>query len=400
MSRLVPSAVRCVALSVAVAAAVSLLVAPPLAAASPADVLVPVQPAAESLTRATHTRLLQIIEWTFKAPLTAEQRRRLSDIVIAEWRVPADREGLKEWLGVADQIDALPEAQRPNAREQLLQQIVPALREAARTDANARWFLGVYEAANRPIAAGTPPLTRQASDALVEMLFFMLGQAHGMAVEPGATERDEMARALVAAWPRLPAERRQEVANAPLQWAGLRASWDVSPAADRAQVAAQWRKDFPLPPADAAAGRGGPGAPLVASPAARQALAKLKEIDAYLSQPGDKPAAQLMREADALRPMLDQLRREPGSKQIADQVASVEAALRKAATPAPAAARAASGSASANDLARNAAALNAMQAAQRSQMQFMEQMRMSQFNMIQNLGSSPYRYTNAFGRPY
>jgi hypothetical protein len=41
-----------------------------------------------------------------------------------------------------------------------------------------------------------------------------------------------------------------------------------------------------------------------------------------------------------------------------------------------------------------------MMAAQRSQMQFMEQMRMSQFNMIQNLGNSPYRYTNAYGRPY
>ncbi len=396
VSRSVPSTLRAGVLSVA--ATFALLTAP-TASASNADVLVAVQPASESLTRATHGRLMQIIEWTFKAPLTADQRARLSDIVVKEWRDPKDREGLKEWLGIADHIDTLPEAQRPNVREQLLQQILPALRDAAKTDANARWFLGVYEAANRPIAAGNPPLTRQASDALIEMLFFMASQAHGVTLEPGPAERDEMARALVAAWPKLPAERRKEVAGAPLQWAGLRASWDVSSAADRAEVAAQWRKDFPLPQSAA----GTASAPLVASPTARQALARLKEIDAWLAQPGDKPAARLLQEADALKPLVEQLRKEPGSKPVADQVAAVEAALRRAGTPAPASPQRPGGSAvasNASDIARRSAALNAMQQSARMQMQFMEQMRMSQFNMIQNLGNSPYRYTNSFGRPY
>jgi hypothetical protein len=394
MPRVVP-AVRSVALSVA--AAVALLALPPAAVAS-GEVLVAVQPASESLTRATHTKLLEIVEWTFKAPLTADQRSKLSEIVIREWRDPKEREGLKEWLGLADHVASVPEAQRPNLREQLLLQILPALRDSAKTDADARWFLGVYEAANRPIAAGSPPLTRQASDALVEMLFFMMGQGHGMAIEPGPAERDEMARSLAAAWSKLPAERRKEIANAPVQWAGLRASWDVSSAADRAQVAAQWRKDFPLPQADGHAGAQGAAAPLVASPAARQALAKLKEIDAWLAQPGTKPADQLLRHADALRPLLAQLGKEPGAKQVADQVAAVEAALRKAATPPPASS--AQRATASNDSARNAAAINGMMAAQRSQMQFMEQMRMSQFNMIQNLGNSPYRYTNSYGRPY
>ncbi len=181
MPRVVP-AVRSIALSVA--AAVALLALPPAAVAS-GEVLVAVQPASESLTRATHTKLLEIVEWTFKAPLTADQRSKLSEIVIREWRDPKEREGLKEWLGLADHVASVPEAQRPNLREQLLLQILPALRDSAKTDADARWFLGVYEAAHRPIAAGTPPLTRQASDALVEMLFFMMGQGHGMAIEPG-----------------------------------------------------------------------------------------------------------------------------------------------------------------------------------------------------------------------
>lgn len=399
MPRVVP-AVRSVAL--AVAAAVALLTLPPAAVAS-GEVLVAVQPASESLTRATHTKLLEIVEWTFKAPLTADQRSKLSEIVIRDWRDPKEREGLKEWLGLADHVASVPEAQRPNVREQLLLQILPALRDSAKTDADARWFLGVYESANRPLTSasqGTPPLTRQASDALVEMLFFMMGQGHGMAIEAGAAERDEMARSLTAAWSKLPAERRKEIAGAPVQWAGLRASWDVSSAADRAQVAAQWRKDFPLPPADGQASAQGGAAPLVASPAARQALARLKEIDAWLAQPGAKPADQLLRHADALRPLLAQLGKEPGARQVADQVATVEAVLRKAATPPPAPAASAQRTAASNDAARSAAAINGMMAAQRSQMQFMEQMRMSQFNMIQNLGNSPYRYTNSFGRPY
>lgn len=385
------------ALLTAAALAVAATLSSPLARSS--EVLVPVQPAAESLTRSTHARLMQIIEWTLKAPLTAEQRARLSDILVKEWRDPKERAGLKEWLAIAEHIDSLPDAQRPNVREQLLVQIVPALRDSARTDADARWFLGVYEAANRPIAAGapgTPPLTRQASDALVEMLFFMMSQAHGMALEPGAPERDEMARALTAAWPKLPLARRQEIANAPVQWAGLRASWDVSGAADRAQVAAQWRKDFPLPQADASL----TAQPLAASPAARQALARLKEIDTWLAQPGDKQPAELQRHADALRTIAAQLGKEPGARQIADQIAAAESVLRKAAAARPAAAAGAPGAGGSNAAARNAAAINAMMAAQRSQMQFIEQMRMSQFNTIQNLGSSPYRYTNSFGRPY
>ncbi len=374
------------------------LAAPPLAIANPNDVLVAVQPATESLTRATHERLVQFIEWTFKAPLTPSQRARLGEIIVAEWRLPKDREGLKEWLAAADHIDTLPADQRPFVREKLLEEVLPALRAQAKTDADARWFIALYDAANKPIAAGNPALTRQMSDATIEMTYFILGKAHGADLQPSAADKDEWAKALVAGWPRLAAERKREIAGSPLQWAEVRAAWDAAKESDRAEVAALWRKDFPLPQAAA-------DAPLVASPAQRAALAKLKEIDAYLAKPAAEWRAEdLTREADALAKLAAPLRTQPAARATAERLAQVEKALRDAGqrlrAPAAAATAAAGGSAAktAADLSRNMAALQMQQQAFRSQMQFMEQMRQAQFNTIQNYGNNPYRYTNQFGR--
>jgi hypothetical protein len=283
------------------------LAASPLATAGPNDVLVAVQPAGESLTRATQERLVQFIEWTFKAPLTPSQRARLGEIIVAEWRLPKDREGLKEWLAAADHIDTLPADQRPFVREKLLEEVLPALRAQAKTDADARWFIALYDAANKPIAAGNPALTRQMSDATIEMTYFILGKAHGADLQPSAAEKDDWAKALVAGWPRLAAERKREIAGSPLQWAEVRASWDAAKESDRAEVAALWRKDFPLPAAAA-------DAPLVASPAQRAALAKLKDVDAYLAKPAAEwRADHLTREADALAKLAAQLRKEPAA---------------------------------------------------------------------------------------
>jgi hypothetical protein len=374
------------------------LAASPLATAGPNDVLVAVQPAGESLTRATRERLVQFIEWTFKAPLTPSQRARLGEIIVAEWRLPQDRAGLKEWLAAADHIDTLAPDQRPFVREKLLEEALPALRAQAKSDADARWFIALYDAANKPIAAGNPALTRQMSDATIEMTYFILGRAHGADLQPSVAEKDEWAKALVAGWPRLSAERKREIAGSPLQWAEVRASWDAAKESDRAEVAAQWRKDFPLPAAAA-------DAPLVASPAQRAALAKLKEIDAYLAKPAAEWRAEdLAREADALAKLAAQLRKEPAARATAERLTKMEKGLRDAGqrlrAPVAATSASAGGSAAktAADLNRNMAAMQMQQQAFRSQMQFMEQMRQAQFNTIQNYGNNPYRYSNPFGR--
>jgi hypothetical protein len=374
------------------------LAASPPATASPNDVLVAVQPAGESLTRATQERLVQFIEWTFKAPLTPSQRARLGEIIVAEWRLPQDREGLKEWLAAADHINTLAADQRPFVREKLLEEVLPALRAQAKTDADARWFIALYDAANKPIAAGNPALTRQMSDATIEMTYFILGKAHGADLQPSAADKDEWAKALVAGWPRLAAERKREIAGSPLQWAEVRASWDAAKESDRAEVAAQWRKDFPLPAATA-------DAPLVASPAQRAALAKLREIDAYLAKPAAEWRAEdLAREADAIAKLAAQLRKEPAARATAERLTQMEKGLRDAGqrlrAPVAATSASAGGSAAktAADLNRNMAAMQMQQQAFRSQMQFMEQMRQAQFNTIQNYGNNPYRYTNQFGR--
>lgn len=371
----------------------------PALMASPGDILVAGANAEESLTQAKQRRLIDFIEWVFKAPLTARQRTRLSDQILKEWRNPEEREGLREWLGAADQVDALPEAQRSLVREQLLEVVVPELRNQATTDADARWLLGIFDAANRPLVPGNPALTRQASDATLEMLYFIMGKAHGLDVVPTQAELDGMAKELTTAWPKLAAERRKEIASTPMQWATLRAAWDVASAADRAGVAQGWRSAFPLPQA-----QGG-------STVMRDAAAKVEELNALLTHSQALTPERMMREADAVAALIARLEREPGTepRALATQMKTLENALRNASAGGRQAiqpATQAQGSAvpakpnTAADFARQTQALMFSQQMHQQNMAMMEQMRMSRFNMIQNLGNSSYRYTNSFGNPY
>jgi len=114
------------------------------------------------------------------------------------------------------------------------------------SDAVAKMIVQVYEAAHQPIAPGDPPLTRQAADAMLEVLFFMAAQVQGgdaaAAALPQPTQemKDQWAKNLAANYAKADAAARNQIAKMPLTWAALRMLWPELPEADKTQARAQW----------------------------------------------------------------------------------------------------------------------------------------------------------------
>jgi hypothetical protein len=94
----------------------------------------------------------------------------------------------------------------------------------------------------RVIAPGDPPLTREVTDALVEAIGFMAGEASGRPFAANQEMKDGVAAVAAAAYPRLSAKQRQGLAQMPLQWASLQALWPVLPEAERDKLRAEWRE--------------------------------------------------------------------------------------------------------------------------------------------------------------
>jgi hypothetical protein len=105
------------------------------------------------------------------------------------------------------------------------------------------------------LAAGTPPLTRQTSDAYLEAVFLMLAEAQGLPREtPDAKLKDDWAAATASSYARMPNEMKQQIAGMPLFVAQMRLNWPTMAESEKAKYRAAWAEALkPLlpPPADA-----------------------------------------------------------------------------------------------------------------------------------------------------
>jgi hypothetical protein len=109
------------------------------------------------------------------------------------------------------------------------------------TDAVAKMMVQIYDAAHQPIAPGNPPLTRQASDATLEVMFFMACQVNRQGDVPVTQQmKDQCAKALAEGYAKLNAQDRQRIAQMPMAWAALRAVWPELPEAERSKLRDQW----------------------------------------------------------------------------------------------------------------------------------------------------------------
>ena len=101
------------------------------------------------------------------------------------------------------------------------------------SDKASKLLVEIYDAARKPIAPGEPPLTRQQSDAALELFYFMAGQLEGVQANPTAEEKDGWAKKLAAGWAKLDEGPRKAIAQTPLTWAATRAGWGEMSDAER-----------------------------------------------------------------------------------------------------------------------------------------------------------------------
>jgi len=309
------------------------------AAEAPDAVLAPGEP---PLTRRMVREYGDFLCYLIDAPLTAAQRDYVRDALVADWK-KKDAAEIKDTLEALDaygQIRALPTDQQKAAVPLFQKEVLAALRADRDKNPHARWLLAIYDTAHKPLAAGkkgAPALTRQMTDAYLEVTAFQIAQAaadraSAKAEAPplDAATRNAWAKEVAAAYPKLSAADQKEMAELPLAWAALRIAWPRMTDAEREQARRGWRQTY---------------APQLAK--ARKDAEKATKAAAAPSA-GTKPS------------------RLSGSD---------------------------------NSYKSGQAALAAM-AAHRNMMDFSMRMHYSRINTTNTLGGNPYRYVNSWGVPY
>ena len=198
-----------------------------------------------ALTRQMVEHTCHFLAYLLEAPLTLEQKAALEKSIVADWKKKdADTiEFVKDACDLRAQIFAKPEAERDLIRKQLQPEILKALR-ANKGDEGAKWMLAIYDAAHRPLAPGSPPLTRQMTDAYAEVLYFMASEVVGEKIAPDAEAKATMAKGLASAYAKAPAEMKKTLNQMPILWAAIRVAWPTLPEAEKAAAREQWKKDF------------------------------------------------------------------------------------------------------------------------------------------------------------
>jgi hypothetical protein len=234
------------------------------------------------LTEESIGRFTEFFEWAFDVQLTNEQDKTLRAYCVDAWtkKKASDMKDVADLVQQQVELARLPAEQRAVVRLQIEPQLLASMR-AQPNEPMARWALAVYEASHRVLAPGTPPLTRQTSDAFVEALFFMAGAVAGQPLTPEPKVKADWARGLAAGYRELPAELKQQIAAMPLFVATMRLAWPTLPEPEKETYRKQWAEQLkPMLPAPAAAAK----APAGGKKSVAQAMAEQnRRHQAYMS---------------------------------------------------------------------------------------------------------------------
>ena len=227
------------------------------------------------LTEETVGRFTEFFEWAFDVHLTVDQRQVLRKYAVDAWsqKKKSDMDDVIQVVGQQIELSKLDAQKRALVRVQVEPELLTQMRNQP-NEPMAKWALAVYEASHKIIAAGSPPLTRQSTDAFLDALFFMAGEVSGQQSVPDQKLKDDWAKGLATNYPKISAELKQQIAGMPLFAAVMRVSWPALSAAEKAQYRAQWGEQLktilPAPAAVAAKGSAGGAKPSVAEMMAEQ----------------------------------------------------------------------------------------------------------------------------------
>jgi hypothetical protein len=214
------------------------------------------------LTEELVGRYTEFFEWAFDVHLTGDQRQVLRNYAVDAW-TKRKKSDMDDVVGVVQQqidLAKLPAEQRRYVRVKIEPELLDQMRKQP-NEPMARWALAVYESSHKILAPGTPPLTRQSTDAYLESLFFMTGEVSGQPSVPDRKLKDDWAKALAANYPKMSAELKQQIAGMPLYASTMRMAWPELSEEVKAQYRAQWAEELktllPAPAPDASPSKAG-----------------------------------------------------------------------------------------------------------------------------------------------
>ena len=199
------------------------------------------------LTQGTVDQVADFVEWLLEVPMTAEQRQTVQEHLVDAWkrRDKAEMDGAAEILKTRAQLATFNKAQSDLVRQAMQPEAIKQWRQDK--DPTAKMVLEIYDAAHRPIASGDPPLTRQATDATIELFYFMACQVSGGGeIQPTAGVKDEWAKKLAAGYSAMNADSKKAIAQMPLAWAAIRYAWPEISAEEKAKLKGQWTESEPV----------------------------------------------------------------------------------------------------------------------------------------------------------
>jgi len=209
---------------------------------APVIELAPAKDGARALTLQDVYDISDFFEWLLDVPMTPVQRTAIRDLLVDVWSVDpkAGVAALEQAEGLRKNIDAM----KPEEREALRQAAGPQFAAKFREGGGIfTTFADLYDAGHKPLVAGGPPLTRQAADANLELVYFMANHVAGThGVGPTKEQKDKWAAELAGKFAQMSAEERRNIAMMPIVWAGTSAEWPSVGQTDRDAKKAEWAK--------------------------------------------------------------------------------------------------------------------------------------------------------------
>jgi hypothetical protein len=182
------------------------------------------------------------IAWLLEIPLTQPLKDRLRTMLLEDWKKPKEIESdMKEldWqLDMARYENG--EVERVFERSVVQPDMVKKMR-ADKRNPDAQWLVAAYDKAHPPIAAGNPPLTRQAADAWTELFCFIRNQSGAPHMDATPAVKDDFAHTLTENWAKYPPEQQKALSEMSQKWALVHFAWVRNKADERQRILAAWQ---------------------------------------------------------------------------------------------------------------------------------------------------------------
>jgi hypothetical protein len=202
----------------------------------------PIAPGNPPLTESMVSHYTTFVFWLLELPGDYTLQLRLRSMIQEDWKKPKDLESDMKLLDL--QLDMARyengQVERLFARSVVQPDMVKKMR-ADKGNPDAQMFVAAYDTAHPTIAAGNPPLTRQATDAWTELFCFIRNQSGAPHMDATEAVKDTIARAIRESWSKNSPEQQKDLSEMPRTWALVRFAWVRNKGDERQRILAAWQ---------------------------------------------------------------------------------------------------------------------------------------------------------------